>query len=62
MATRISTARWDELQWEGNRPDLKEIALVQNGKVVGYAVSPDGYGAYYFDTLEELRESFGELD
>lgn len=59
----MSQKRWDALEWDGKRPSDVIVRLTPAWKDVngvereGYAWSPDGYGAYYYDSLEEARDN-----
>jgi hypothetical protein len=52
---------YERIGRKGGRPveQATELRNESNGKVVGYAWSPDGFGAYYYDTLDELLEQHG---
>jgi hypothetical protein len=57
----MNVHRWDKLEWDGKRPSevivrLTPVWIDANGvERAGYAWSPDGYGAYYYDSLDEAR-------
>ena len=55
---RMSPDTWDSLEWDGKRPAHIAVRLASNL----WAVSPDGYGAYYFDSLEELTDNYCDLE
>ncbi len=61
----MSSKRWDELEWDGNRPSEVIVRLTpawkdaQGVERESYAWSPDGYGAYYYDTKEEAVANHG---
>lgn len=46
---------FDKLQELGELPIDKPIKIHYDENIV-YAISPDGTGCYYYDSLEELRE------
>ena len=56
---RIDHNRFEELSYTHDRPVEEIIAVTNKGEVVAYAWSPDGQGAYWFDTIEELKEDIG---
>ena len=58
VMARMSETTWDSLEWDGKRPTDIAVRLHSNL----WAVSPDGYGAYYFDSLEELLNNYGDLE
>jgi hypothetical protein len=53
----VDPNRWELLGNQGKRP--AHIAVQVNDY---YAVSPDGWGAYYYDTLEELIQDYIDLE
>ena len=53
----ISMKSWDAKEWDGKRPSEVAVRIkCEDGSSV-YAWSPDGYGAYYYDTLAEVRDN-----
>lgn len=52
---RMSEKRWDELEWDENRPVEVPVEIHYSSGRIGYAWSPDGRGACYYETLEELQ-------
>jgi regulator of RNase E activity RraB len=53
----IDPQKWDELGNEGKRPAHKAVKVGE-----AYSVSPDGWGAYFYETLEELVEDYFDLE
>ena len=54
-----SMARWDEQEWDGARPDNVIVRIKCADGTSVYAWSPDGWGAYYYETLNEARANHG---
>lgn len=59
---KLTWDRWEELAWADNRPVCVPVVITHKDKVTTYAVSPDGIGAYYYDTLIDLVHDFLDLD
>ena len=55
----MSDKTWDALEDGERRPtDVAVRVRFPNGAVL-FAYSPDGYGAFYYDTLAELETNHG---
>jgi len=55
----MSEKTWDALEDGERRPtDVAVRVRFPNGAVL-FAYSPDGYGAFYYDTLAELETNHG---
>lgn len=47
---------WEKMSWDAKRPTDVAVRLVDsNNKTYCYAWSPDGEGAFYYETLAELQ-------
>lgn len=56
MLQRYDGKTWEELGNIGKRPTDTPVKVDKC-----WAISPDGYGAYYYDTLEELVNDYLDL-
>jgi len=60
MKTQTMASRtWDALEDGERRPCEVAVKIIYPNGAVLFAYSPDGYGAFYYDTLADLKTNHG---